>query len=284
MASEGFQGGLAVRAEVAGLGFEVRAIDAVAHQGVADVSEMHPDLMGAAGLQLTGQQCRDRFAVAAVEGLLNFPMGDGLAAAVAHRHLFPRIGMPVDRRIDGAARAARHVPGERHVAAPHRAGAAVIGELLGQRFVRAVVLRRHHQSGGVLVEPVHDARPLDAADPRKACAAMGDQRVDQRAGLMARGGMHHQAARLVDDDDVVVLIDDIERDILALGLGGDRLRHVDCDRIAGCDVISGVANGEAFDGDLAGQDQRFQPRSRQLRPGARRARGRAGPIPRRRRR
>ena len=36
-------------------------------------------------------------------------------------------------------------------------GAAVIGELLGQRFVCAVVLGRHHQPGGVLVEPVHDA-------------------------------------------------------------------------------------------------------------------------------
>ena len=55
------------------------------------------------------------------------------------------------------------------------------------------------------------------------------------------GGMHHQPARLVDDDDVVVLIDDIERDRLAGRLGGDRRRHVDCDRIAGGDMISGVA-------------------------------------------
>ena len=78
-------------------------------------------------------------------------------------------------------------------------------------------------------------------------------------------GMHDQALRLVDDDDVVVLVDDIERDILALGLGGDRLRHVDCDRIAGGDMISGVADGGALGGDGAGQDQRFQPRARQFR-------------------
>ena len=129
------------------------------------------------------------------------------------------------------------------IAAPHRAGAAVVGELRGQRLVRAVVLGRHHQPGGVLVEPVHDAGPPDAADAGKAGAAMGDQRVDQRAGLVAGGGMHHEALRLVDDDDVVVLVDDIERDILARGLGGDRLRHVDCDRIAGGDMISGVAEG-----------------------------------------
>ena len=57
--------------------------------------------------------------------------------------------------------------------------------------------------------------PPDAADPGKAGAAMGDQRIDQRAGLMPGGGMHHEALGLVDDDDVVVLIDDIERDIFA---------------------------------------------------------------------
>ncbi len=94
---------------------------------------------------------------------------------------------------------------------------------------------------------------------------MGDQRIDQRAGLMAGGRMHHEPLGLVDDDDVVVLVDDIERDILAGRLGGDRFRHVDCDRIAGGDMISGVADGGAFDRDLAGEDQRFQPRARQLR-------------------
>ena len=191
-------------------------------------------------------------------------MGDGLAAALAHRHFLAGKRMPVDRRIDGAALPVRQVPDEGHVAAPHRAGAAVIGELRGQRLMRAVVLRRHHQPGGVLVEPVHDARPPDAADAGKAGAAVGDQRIDQRAGLVARGRMHHQAPGLVDDDDVVVLIDDIERDLFARGLGGDRLRHVDCDRIAAGDMISGVANGGAFDADGTGQDQRFQPRARQV--------------------
>jgi len=112
---------------------------------------------------------------------------------------------------------------------------------------------------------VHDARALDAADPRKACAAMGDQRVDQRAGLMACAGMHHQPLGLVDHDDVLILIDDIKRDIFTGRLCGGRFRHVDCDRIAGGDMISGVADGGAFDADLAGEDQRFQPRARQLR-------------------
>ena len=81
--------------------------------------------------------------------------------------------------------------------------------------------------------------------------------------------MHHQAGRLVDDDDVVVLIDNVERDILALRLRRHRLGDVDCDRISSGDMISGVADGGAFGGDGAGQNQRLQPRARQAFDGAR---------------
>src|SRR4030081_1623112 len=106
---------------MAGLGFEMRAIDAVAQQRMTDMGEVHPDLMGAAGLKLAGEQRRHRFAVAPVKELLDFPVGDRLAAGVTYRHFLPGVRMAVDRRIDGAALAVRHSPYERHVAAPHRA-------------------------------------------------------------------------------------------------------------------------------------------------------------------
>ena len=48
---------------VAGLGLEVRAIDVIAKQGVADMGQVHPDLMGPPGLELAGQNRRDRLAV-----------------------------------------------------------------------------------------------------------------------------------------------------------------------------------------------------------------------------
>jgi len=93
---------------------------------------------------------------------------------------------------------------------------------------------------------------------------MGDQGVDQRSRGVSRGGVHDEALRLVDDDDVVVLEDDIERDVLALRFGRGGLGHVDYDRIALGDMISGVADGGVPDGDGTGQDQRLQPRSRQF--------------------
>src|SRR5471030_2360600 len=109
----------------------MRTVNAVAEQGMPDMSQMHPDLMGAAGLELAGEQGGDRVARGAIETLLHLPMGDGLAAGLAHRHFFPRMRMPVDRRIYGAALPVRDTPGKRHIAAPHRAGAAMVGELLG---------------------------------------------------------------------------------------------------------------------------------------------------------
>ena len=128
-----------------------------------------------------------------------------------------------------------------------------------------IVLGDHHQPGGILVQPVDDAGPLDAADPGQAGAAMRDQRVHQGPGFVPGGGMHHEAGRLVEDDDIVVLVDDVERDRLGLRLGRGRFGHVDCDRVAAGDVISGVAHRPGAEADLAGQDQRLQPGPRQLR-------------------
>ena len=116
---------------------------------------------------------------------------------------------------------AGRAPDEGEIAALD-AAFGLVGELGAERAVGGVGLGHHHQAGGVLVEPVHDARPLDAADAGQAVAAMGDQRVDQRALGVAGGRMHHQALRLVDDDERVVLVDDIERDRLARGLGRAR--------------------------------------------------------------
>ena len=130
--------------------------------------------------------------------------------------------------------------------------------------MRAVGLGDDHQAGGVLVEPVHDARPLHPADAGKSVPAMGDQRIDQRAGRVAGGGMHHEAGRLVDHDDLAVLIYDVERDVLRLrhrlASGGGTLTLM---RVARIDAIARIADRAPADRDRAFQNQRFQPRARQ---------------------
>jgi hypothetical protein len=81
------------------------------------------------------------------------------------------------------------------VSALQRAGAAVVGELVGEMAMGDIVLGGHHDAAGILVEPVNDAGALDAADAGKACAAMVDQRVDQRTGPVAGARMNDEARR-----------------------------------------------------------------------------------------
>ena len=80
--------------------------------------------------------------------------------------------------------------------------------------MRRLCLGDDHQAAGVLVEPMHDSRAADPADAGEARAAMGQQRVDESAVGISRGGMDNHARRLVDDDQVCILKADIERDRL----------------------------------------------------------------------
>ena len=209
------------RRKQAGLGFEAGAIGLVAQDRMPDVRKMHADLVGAAGFQRAGEQARHRLAVGAGKTLQQLPMGDRVAPAFAHRALVARMRVAFERGVDDAARPVGHAPDEGKVAALQWA-LGFVGELRRQCTVRLIGLGHHHQPAGVLVEAVHDAGPLDAADAGQAVAAMRDQRVDQRALGVAGGGMHDQAGRLVDHDERVVLVNNIERDIFARSVWAPR--------------------------------------------------------------
>ena len=84
------------------------------------------------------------------------------------------------------------------------------GEQLGQPLMRLVGLGDHQQSRGIAVDAVDDAGPLHPANAGEFAPAMVEQRVNQRAIGMTRGGMHHQPSGLIDDDQIVVLEDDVE--------------------------------------------------------------------------
>ena len=118
------------------------------------------------------------------------------------------------------ARPVQRAPDERQIAALQPAVGAVGGELPSEPRVRLVRLGHHQQTGRVLVEPVHDTRPLDAADAGEARPAMGDEGIDQRACGVTGPGMDGEASRLVDDDEVRVLVHHGERDCLGLRAAG----------------------------------------------------------------
>jgi len=57
----------------------------------------------------------------------------------------------------------------------------------------------------VFIEPMHDSRPLLAADAGQLWKMM-QQGVDQRVLAMARAWMNHQPGRLVDHNQIAVFI------------------------------------------------------------------------------
>ncbi len=137
-------------------------------------------------------------------------MGHRVLAVLAHRHADAVARVAVDRRIGGTARDQR-AHHHRQVLAVHVAR----GQLLHQRGLRLDGAGHHHHAAGVLVQAVHDAR---ARQHRQARVAE-QQRVDQGAGGVARPGVDHQADRLVDHINVFILVQDVQRDVLGLGVG-----------------------------------------------------------------
>ena len=141
------------------------AICGIADQGMAQMGEMDPDLMGAAGFQPAfdqgGEGPRRRARIS--------PAPDSGCAPACRRRAAPPCAC--GRR--GCGRSglrSRRRPARG--AAPHHGmiGAldGVIGELLGQAGHGPLGLGRHQQARRVLVQPMDDAGPRLAADADQA--------------------------------------------------------------------------------------------------------------------
>src|SRR5690348_16149666 len=107
------------------------------------MSHVDTDVMCPAGFQPTFDQTGDRFAVATAITLQYMPMRHRLAAAFAHRALVARLRVAIERRVDCALRTRGSAPYDGQVTALERPGAAVIGELPGERLMCTVVFRHH---------------------------------------------------------------------------------------------------------------------------------------------
>src|SRR3546814_16765538 len=127
-------------------------------------------------------------------------------------------------------------------------------------FVRQVVLRGDDQAARILVDAVDDAGPRDAADARKLSRAMVEQRVDERAVEIARGGVDDHAGGLVDDDQMLIPPGDDEIEVLrgVMRRGGDgkaQAQRCGRPRFGG----GGPENGSAVVGDAADIYPRLHP-------------------------
>src|SRR5438034_8935971 len=105
--------------------------------------------------------------------------------------------------------------------------------------MRPVVAGGDDQAGGAFVEAVDYAGPLLSPGGRPA-AAQAEQRVDQRARVVTRCGVHDHARGLVDDDQVGVLIDEPQGERLRPRSRGMRFGDGELDDVASGHAIRGV--------------------------------------------
>ena len=184
------------------------AVDGVADDRVAQRGEVDADLMCAPGdrrgLQVGIGPLASLQVLPHLVACLGFAaaavMQDGLALTV--------VGVSADRCVDHRLGRLEAALDQREVGLVH----ATLAELAREARVGPLVLCDNDEAGRVLIEAVHDAGPLHAADARQV-GAVPQQRVDQRVLRVPRARVHGHARGLIDHDEVLVLIDDGEGDI-----------------------------------------------------------------------
>ena len=166
---------------------------------------MNPDLVGAPTVQLAMQEA------VGLPHPLGREIGARLFALTVHGHASTHPRIAPDRRIN-TKRFLDPAVTQRQVLALDRAR----GQLRHQIVIRRQGLGHHHQSRGVFVQSMHDARSRQLRRP----SVMGQQGIQNRARPVACGRMHHPASRLVHHQQGVVL----EHAFDGQGLGLERHR------------------------------------------------------------
>ena len=140
---------------------------------------------------------------------------------------------------------------------------AALLHLAREAPVGRVRLRDDDEAGRVLVQPVHDAGALHAADARQVRHER-QQRVHERAVRVPRRGVHREPRGLVHHDELIVLVDDADGDVLRREVERRRRRHDDHDHVAAAHG-SRRLHGAPVDGDAALARERGCPRSAERR-------------------
>jgi hypothetical protein len=253
-----------------GFGAEGEAVILIADQRVADMGHMDADLVGAASFEAAFDKAGHGFAVLLLtKPLQHFKMRDGMAGVGL---VFLDNGLPgpvlmraAERGVDGSRNFRRSAPDQSDIGPLQMGGETMVGKSFGQSAVGLVVFGDDHDTGRILVEPVHNARPLHPAYAGERGRAMEQQRIDQRAGCVAIARMHDKPGRLVDDDDVPVLKQNVERNVLRLRIGGLRLGEGKDDPVPRLQLALGLGDRGPVDLSRPRLDQRLNAAARQVR-------------------
>jgi eukaryotic-like serine/threonine-protein kinase len=231
------------------------AVNRIADERSALVMKVDADLMGAAGVEVTQDQGGERGGVSSE----NFVVRDRRFAAgrIDDGHFLAVHRVAADVGENGVLFRLRHALGDGQVEFFHR---AALGELGDERLVGEVGFRNNEAAGGVLVEAVDDAGPLDAADAGELAVAVMEQGVDQRAIGISRCRVDDHAGGLVEDDEIFILKQNIQRDVLRRVVERNRFREHDADAVAEFHRVTGLG-GMTIDLDELLANERLDARA-----------------------
>ena len=197
---------------------------------------MHADLMRAPGQDMHIQQRR------VFQVFQQRPLRHRLAPGGVHGHALAVLRAAGNGLVHPSGRLAHASVHHGQIVLFHRARA----QLVAQALMRQVVFGHHEQAAGILVQPVHDAGPLHPADAAEVLHVV-EQGVDQRAAFIARGGVHHHAARLDHHGQIRVLIEDFKRNIFLFHGRFLCVGHGQLQRVPRADLEGGLFARHAVD-------------------------------------
>lgn len=224
-------------------GVWLAAIEEVAGDGMSEMLEVDPDLMGATGVQFDFHMGR------AAQAFEDAVRGAGVAA-FSHGHALALEAVARNRGVNFAAQSAKLAADDGFVDFLSLAR----GKLGGEMEVRGVVLGDDEAAAGFLVKTMDNAGPGDAADAAEPPRAMMEQSVDESVRGVARGGMHDQSRRLVQGQQVVIFVKDFQGDVFRASLGHFGRGPDDGDDFASAGMMGGFRRA-AVDADVALREQ-----------------------------
>ena len=182
-------------------------IHRIAEQNMPQRFQVNADLMRPPRVNRTPHERRH-----VAEFLHHLPIRVRVLPAIRrlhHRHLVPVLFIAPDRFPDRAADQRRRARHEREILLLQRP----LRKLLRESAMRLVRLRHENDTRRLAIEPVHDPRPLHAADPAQRPLAVREQRMHERVLARRRPRVHDHARRLVDREQVLVLENHLERNL-----------------------------------------------------------------------
>ena len=227
------------------------AVKLVAQDGMAEVMEVHPDLVGPAAVQ-------DAFDEAdLVAGTKNAILGfRGAALASRDAHPLAVHGMTRDGFVDDSRSLAQDSSDEGEIDFRHRPR----GKLAGQIAVGRVVLRDDESAAGFLVQTMNNSRAFLSPDAGKILAVR-QECVHQGMRLMPRARMHDDAGRLVEHEEIVVLENDVELYLFRLRFDLLEFRFPQFHHVAGAHQIARPGRFP-IEADESVANQRLKPGAR----------------------